>query len=909
MNQTTHQRKALFAGIVGASALLIGLPAGAQPQSVTSLGLEEIVVTAQKREENMQAVPISISTLGAMDLERRGIQNPRDLLQTMPNVGGFEPPGGKGSMSIAMRGVSAGSPSNLSVDTSTAIYIDGVIIGKMVGAATDVAELERVEVLRGPQGTLYGRNATGGAVNFITKKPSGEFGGKITGTVGNKDLWGIRATLDTPTLGEEGEGLGTLKASFGAQTRERDGFQKNTTPVQSDFDSMDRQAYRMALRWEPTDNFMVDYAYDRTKMDETNPMLAVVGVTPLSLTPGSLAPIDRLGALEGYIQAGQYATGFGAGPLADAASDPTFMRWLNSAQDTLDAYNDALSRNKIDKRPGHGAYDSRSNTTNDAKGHSLTLTWAVDDLGVLGDVEFKSITGQRKVKVHNIGDLDGIDNTIAPGGSGALNDSALGALYSYYANQNGAPAGTQAFLQMSTAKIWDLIDQFGGGGYIQDARFDYKQFSQELQMVGTTERLQYAIGLYYFDDTGKFDNFRQPASPVAPRESTAYTNDTTAKAFYSQFTYTPDILEDRLAITVGYRHTSEKKKIKFRYLDDGTSWRGASPYGINGLFLPGEITNFAYTGELAPTPQYGEKHSKSFSNNSGALTLAYQLNDDTNVFLRWASGYRSGGYNGEVYVPGVAVQPFKEETIKQLELGIKSDVIPGTLRVNASIFQFNVKDMQISQIQATPDGRLTSFITNAGEADRWGTELEVQWSPTDNLLISASWAHMSGDFEKYPELCGTGIYAKGGSDEVCLKTKNLAERPQSADNQITLVADWVFASTDWADFMLHAEAFWQEKTYAAAIWTGSYEVPSRSGNQAPIIYPQVTMNERVLTNLRLSAENIEFSNGSSLRAGLWVRNVFDEEYSTFGMNFGALGPVLTQYGEPRTYGLDVTWEF
>ncbi|HND15039.1 MAG TPA: TonB-dependent receptor, partial [Pseudomonadales bacterium] len=118
-----------------------------------------------------------------------------------------------------------------------------------------------------------------------------------------------------------------------------------------------------------------------------------------------------------------------------------------------------------------------------------------------------------------------------------------------------------------------------------------------------------------------------------------------------------------------------------------------------------------------------------------------------------------------------------------------------------------------------------------------------------------------------------------------------------------------FASTDWADFMAHVEVFWQEKTYAAALWTGSYEIGSRTGNIAPVIYDQVVLKDRVLVNLRLGMENVEFSNGTSLRASLWARNVFDREYNSYGMNFGALGPVLAQYGEPRTYGLDVTWEF
>ncbi len=172
------------------------------------LGLEEMVVTAQKREENLQAVPISISALSATDIERRGVQNSADLVSAMPNMGGFISPGSRGDLSVTLRGVAGAAPSNLSNDPGVAIYLDGVILGKQVGNSLDVAELERVEVLRGPQGTLYGRNSTGGAVNFITKKPSGEFGGKITGTAGSDSLWGLRATVDTPDAGHRGRRRG-----------------------------------------------------------------------------------------------------------------------------------------------------------------------------------------------------------------------------------------------------------------------------------------------------------------------------------------------------------------------------------------------------------------------------------------------------------------------------------------------------------------------------------------------------------------------------------------------------------------------------------------------------------------------------------------------------------------------------
>ncbi|MDY0067968.1 MAG: TonB-dependent receptor plug domain-containing protein [Steroidobacteraceae bacterium] len=861
--------------------------AAAAQESVTSLGIEEIVVTAQKREESLQAVPISISTLSTTDIERRGLQNSADLVGAIPNMGGFTSPGSRGDLAINLRGVGAAAPSNLSNDPAVAVYVDGVILGKQVGGSLDVGELERVEVLRGPQGTLYGRNSTGGAVNFITRKPSGELGGKITTTVGSDGLWGVRGALDTPTLGVPGEGLGALQASFSAQTRKRDGLYGRDANGGQDFDDIDRQAYRVALRWAPTDAVTVDYAFDRSKLDETATPEILVGLNPLALNPLTGEQTSRVDALSGMIQAGEYAL-LGAGPLAAAAGDPTFTRWLDSARALSDAYADIGSTRQ---RPRNGVADAYTGTTAESTGHSLTAAWRIADLGVLGDVEFKSITGWRDLDNRNFGDLDGVDNTIAPGGAGALNDLAIFTMYQLYEFQGGFPAELRQHPRDGMAKLWGLIDQYGGAGYMLDSNNAYEQFSQELQMIGSTGRLAYALGLYYFEDEGSVDSYQIAASPLAGPVDIAYDNETEATALYLQTTWTPPILQDKLAITLGYRHTEETKRVTYRYRDDGTASGG-------GLFSGDPLNlgvNLDYTGELTPLPTYGDNFEKDFSNDSGSVTLAYQLTAGANVFLRWSTGYRSGGFNGEIYN-----NPVEEETIEQWELGVKSEVLPGRLRINASLFSYVYDDMQVGMIEVSDSGQPTSFTGNAGKAERWGSELEVQWSPLDNLLVAASWAHLDGDFDRYPAQCGTGAYL-----HTCINTNDIAKRTNAADDQLSLVADWVFASTDWADLMAHVAVYWQDETYATPLWAGSYEI---EGGSYPHIFDHIVMKDRTLVNARLGIENVQLPSGA-LRASLWVRNLLDEEYNTYGINFGSLGPITAHYGEPRTWGIDVSWEF
>ena len=130
--------------------------------------LEEIVVTAEKREQNLQDTPIAIEALTEAAIENQGIIDIKSLFDAIPGVQGYEAPSSRGNVSFYLRGVGAGNPNSVSSDPANAIYIDGVYLGKR-NLDVYAADLERIEVLKGPQGTLYGRNSIGGAINFITK--------------------------------------------------------------------------------------------------------------------------------------------------------------------------------------------------------------------------------------------------------------------------------------------------------------------------------------------------------------------------------------------------------------------------------------------------------------------------------------------------------------------------------------------------------------------------------------------------------------------------------------------------------------------------------------------------------------------------------------------------------------------
>ena len=822
------------------SPILVTMGMAAQAQGGA---LEEVIVTAQKRAETTQETPISISALSETVLEQRGINSTSNLIGEVPGVFGFDAPGSRGATSLAIRGFGGGSGANLSTDPAVGIYMDGVYIGKMNGSGMEVAELERIEVLRGPQGTLYGRNSTAGAVNFISRQPTGEFGFRVKGTVGKYDERALRLNADLPAVGEIGEGLGRLSASVGYQTRERDPLYDNTSGG-AGFDSIDRQAWRLALKWEPTDTLTLDYSYDESRLDENGALQQVVGFTPVTLD-GSTR-VETLAQLRSFLPL----------LLQNPAADPRIAnRLIPSMDQTLAVYREREAAGQ--GRRSSGAADNTPVSDNEVSGHALTLTWDAGNFGALGDITFKSITAYREMETYVGGDLEDIDSSLDANGVGAMNDLILLQLGSAYFGAGGMPNPTADF-------FWSGVDSVGGFHSKQDTDSAYEQFSQEFNIIGATDRVDYVLGLYYFDDEAVYDRRAVFLAPLGGTGLQNYDYTTESLAVFGQATWRPQVLDDRLSLTAGLRYTEEDKDIFYDYLNRPF---GAPPSGI---------------------PAQAELQD-NFYNVSGNVTAAYQLTDDINAFVRFATGYRSGGFNGEVFA-----NPFEEETIEQWEIGVKSDWWDNRLRINGSLYTYVYDDLQVSQIE-TKDGTATSLIANAGKADRWGGELEILAAPVEDLIVGLSYAYVHGHYDEFPELCGTNV------PQTCLDTTDAAKRGSAPGNQLTASADYVFARTSFGDIRGYLQASWQDEWYESALWTGNY-----AGE--PFIYDHQIMDERTLVNARFSLENVKVGDGL-LTFALWGKNLTNDDYPTFGINFGGLGIITEQYGPPRTYGLDVTYEY
>ncbi len=265
--------------ILGAVALCVALPEGAAIAQDNDGGpktIDQIIVTARKREENLQDTPLAVTALTADALEDLGVEDTSDISNLAPNVYLTQTPGSAANIGTAIRGVSNAEPLQ-TVEAGVALYIDDAYLARASGAVLDLVDLERVEVLRGPQGTLYGRNATGGAIKFISAKPSEERSLKQKFTIGTFGEFSSRTSVN---VGEIGSGTNL----YGRGTflyKERDGYVNNRNASDGeDPGAYETTAFRLALRWEPTEDLTVDYSYDYVDTEGYDALFQLFAVSP-----------------------------------------------------------------------------------------------------------------------------------------------------------------------------------------------------------------------------------------------------------------------------------------------------------------------------------------------------------------------------------------------------------------------------------------------------------------------------------------------------------------------------------------------------------------------------------------------------------------------------------------------------
>ncbi len=268
-----HRRERRLILACGLCCVILGSPLEAQE-------LQEIVVTAQKREENLQETPIAVTSFTAETIRSKNITNISELQNFTPNLvfDTTSPISGLSSGAVVfIRGI-GNTDFSLTTDPGVGTYVDGVYVARSAGGVLDVLDLERVEVLRGPQGTLFGRNTIGGAIDVTSRQPNRELSGSIEATVGNFSRFDLRASVDIPFSQ-------TFLTSFVASRKTADGYVDRVL-AGGQLGDEDELAFRAKFVWEATENLDLLFSYDRTEIDENSAASVILGFTPGASTIG-----------------------------------------------------------------------------------------------------------------------------------------------------------------------------------------------------------------------------------------------------------------------------------------------------------------------------------------------------------------------------------------------------------------------------------------------------------------------------------------------------------------------------------------------------------------------------------------------------------------------------------------------
>ncbi len=825
---------------------------GSETSGSNSGGLTEIVVTATKRETNLQKTPISISVMGAETMRERKVQSLLDLADGgVPSlrVATFE--ARQSALTIGIRGIVPLDANQPAREQGVGIYIDGVYLGRQHGLNAALFDVERVEVLKGPQGTLFGRNTEGGALSMISKAPTGELGGRIEGSLGN--------------IGTRNAGLHLNLPEFAGFSIKLDGVYQHQGDVtenpmagQAGFGYFNRKGGRLAVRWAPIEGITNDFAVDVAK-DENTPFYSqLLNYNPNNCLSGgsNTAPLA--------IPAGSTCVTPGTAFTGTQGSIRSLLPGVVVNGTTLMRVADIGVPQKVSVDKTHG--------------FTNTFKWKVSP-----ELELRSITAWRGV------DVEQYDNSGGAHRVPVVNNTT--------ACTTAAPC---AFSRYSNADLRQ------------------RQFSQELQAVGSIGSVDYVAGLYYFMEHVSDDAATPNSMGVVYNTATSATyvtipfctgaanplvgaavqgcsidraSEVRSKSYaaYGQLTWNPT---DALHITVGGRYTEDKKKGVLHYSRNINYDTNPTAAAANG-YVPLD---------------------KKWSRFNPMATIAYDFDENVHGYAKYSTGYRAGGASSRTS----DYRAFNPEDVKNYELGLKADLFDRHARINIAAYMMDRKGSQVdlSTIQPTATGNFNNLVTfNApGTTKIRGIEADLTVKPAAGLTLDLSYAYTYTDIPLVPvtyrEFTAAGVPT--GNVTTVNQKFYVVFTPRNAAS--ASIGYELPVGGSGARIKLHADA--------------NYSQATQSFDQF------ATKNdESFLVNARLSLLDVPLAGGGQkLSLGLWSRNVLNEQHvyrrdpsnslpavqttAAAGVPnvllIGNNGGVLGDYGNfnmPRTIGVDASITF
>lgn len=505
-------------------------------------GIQDIVVTARRTSESLQKTPISITALGSAALEKINVTQVDKIAQVAPNLVISQQSSSLSAASINIRGIGQTDPS-LALDTAVGVYLDGVYVARSAGSIFDLVDLERIEVLRGPQGTLFGRNTTGGAIQLVSKKPQDEFGVTVKGGYGTRNNWFGRGRIDTGEFGDSG-----VSAAFSYYHRQRDGYFDNFyTKKSKDPGALNVDALTAALRGD-FGPLQIGYAFDYDNRTGTPAFFQTVAATPDALAYYSRSPAN------------------GGVPFQFVGPDQRLKEGFQLG------------------------YNGRIGAKSVSQGHNLTMSYEFAPA-----LTVKSITGYRKLAIGNVLSLSGQGDLRGP-----VVDFTSPTLVSVqgvhpYDGQNDPQRQHQFSEELqATGKVGDF--SYVGGLYYfteKGSEFNQQQFTL-VQRPAALPFLGFPVAVANAIAAQGYDLIGLNLSPLA-----AYRSRSSSYAAFGQISWRPASLEG-FELTGGVRYTKDKKRLTLlnssngvpdagngtdRVSFDNVSWLGSASYQFTPSIL------------------------------------------------------------------------------------------------------------------------------------------------------------------------------------------------------------------------------------------------------------------------------------------------------------------------------------
>ncbi len=679
-------------------------------------GLTEIVVTATKRETNLQRTPISISVMGAETIHERKVQSLLDLADGgVPSlrVATFE--ARQSALTIGIRGIVPLDANQPAREQGVGVYIDGVYLGRQHGLNTALFELERIEVLKGPQGTLFGRNTEGGALSMVSKAPSGKFGGKVEIGGGSLGSYNGAIHLDLPELGG-------FSIKVDGVVSHQEAVTKNPLAGQAGWGYFHRVGGRVAVRWKPTDSITNDFAYD-VAQDENTPFYSQL----LNYNPN--------GCLSGGTNAAPLAIPAGSTCVTPGTAFTGTQGTIRSLLPGVVVNGDTLMRTADIGVPQKLSVDQTHGFTN-------ILKWKVSP-----GLELRSITAWRGVDVEQWDNSGGYHRVPVVNLTAACTAAAPCA-FSRYSNAD--------LRQRQFSQEFQAVGSVGPVDYVLGLYYFNEHVSDDAatpNSMGAVAVLSGAtvVGANYVQIpfcTGA----PNPALGVAVQGcSIDRASEVRSKSYagYGQLTWHAT---DALHITVGGRYTSDEKQ-------------GVLHYSRNINY--DNPANAAILVRNGYTPL-----DKKWNRFNPTATVAYDFSDSMHGYAKYATGYRAGGASSRTS----DYRAFDPEDVKSYELGFKADFFDRRARFNLAGYIMERKNSQVdlSTIQPTATGNFNNLVTfNApGITKIRGIEADLTVKPVEGLTMGLSYAYTYTDVPlvpvTYSEFTSAGV-ATGNSTTVLQK--------------------------------------------------------------------------------------------------------------------------------------------